>query len=584
MIGSRASAALLAALLANPGAAFAQAASGAPVPLAPSVAPPPTGPAQPSPPPRAAPGRTDLPVAVDRLAAVDPDSVGLIGDGDGGLGVGMWNGTARALAVDLVRDLPAPLASPAMRSLARRLLLTNATAPDGKADTSLLATRARKLVDLGATADAAELIRAAPPRAGGEALARVEVDGRFYANDNGGACAKVRGIDDHGGYWQQALAYCLALAGETEKASIVTDLMRERGAEATPVFFGLIDALLGDKNAKIDLPPDPNALTLAMMRTANRKLPDSAASSARAAVLRVVALSPNADLGTRLAAAERAAMLGALRPSELAEIEAGVPFAPDELARASEIAASQWGPRARSLLLRAALAATAPQARAEILKRGFALARDKGGLAELRLLVAPALKGFLPAPETMDVAADVGTALYLLGRPKEAEAWYVAVEQAAPSNEDAARAWTALWPLARLAVRPGSWDASMTARWRAAQGPAGAEAAGRARAETVFALFEGLGQRVPSAAWNTLVADAKPQDAALPDPAVLYALDHAAREKRRAECVALALIALGPRGPSAANPLALGAVVGALANAGLEADARAIAVEAAAGG
>jgi hypothetical protein len=532
-----------------------------------------------------APGRTDLPVTIDRLAAVDPDSVGLIGDNDGGLGVGMWRGSSRAQAIELVQLLPAPIDSAAMRSLARRLLLTTATAPDGKSDHGpLLLARARKLSELGAVAESVELIRAAPPGAADARLAQVAVEGLFFANDNSGACARVRGVDHQGGYWQQALAYCLALAGETEKASVIADLLRERGAETLPGFLGLIEAILGDKNARVELPAEPSALTLSMMRTAKRKLPEAVASSRTAAVLRFMALAPNADLAARLTAAERAAALGALSAGELAEIEAGVPLTPDEMPNAVAISEAQWTPRARALLLRAALAETAPAARAALLMRAFALAREKGGLATFRQVARPALDGFAPVSETLAVAGEVGATFYAFARAKEGDAWYAAVERAAPSNPDAARAWTVLWPLAQLATRPAAWDPTMVMKWRAAQGPAGREDAGRARATLVFVLFEAVGQPVPADAWTSLVNGASAGEPAPSEPAAIYALNHAVREQRRAETVALALIALGSRGPTGASPLALGAVIGALARAGLEADARALALEAAAGG
>ena len=124
----------------------------------------------------------------------------------------------------------------------------------------------------------------------------------------------------------------------------------------------------------------------------------------------------------------------------------------------------------------------------------------------------------------------------------------------------------------------------MVAKWRAAQGPAGKEAAGRARAAMVFALFEALNQPFPSEAWTSLLGGPKAEAVAPPDPALIYALDHVAREGRRAETVALALQAIGPGGPAAASPLALGVVASALSRVGLEGDARALAVEAACGG
>jgi len=586
MTASRASAALLAiALIGGPAAAAD--APGAPVPLGPQ-------PTRPAPSPSAAPaaspttpGPTGGAVTVDRLGAVDPDSVGLIGNPQGGLGVDLWRGTSRSVAAGLLQALPAPLESPALRRLERRLLLTTATAPEGKAeDGPLLLHRAQKLLDLGDAQAAIELVRAAPTGLANERIARIEVEGLFLGNDNAGACARARGVvgDYQGSYWQQALAYCLALAGDSEKAAMIADLLRERGAETPPAFFALMDAVSGDRNARIPAVDEPTALLLSMMRTANRKLPDSMAQSSRPAVLRAVALAPNADLAARLAAAERAAVFGAISPEELADIYAGIPFTPDELANPIASAEAQWGPRGRALLLRAALAQSAPAKRAEVLQRALQLGREKGGLAELRRAILPALDGIAPAPELMFFAADAATALYAAGRTKEASAWYDAAEAAAPNDQLAARAWTVLWPLSRLVAGDKPWDANLVTKWRAAQAAGGDDDAARSRAATVFALFEAFGQPVPSEAWSGLVRGARTVEASMPDPAVWYALDRAARDGRRGEAVALTLIAIGPRGPRAASAMTLAAAIAALLRADLDADAHAMALEAAAGG
>jgi hypothetical protein len=534
---------------------------------------------------RAKPGRSDLPVTVDRLSAVDPDAVGLIAEAGGGLGVDLWKGTSRALAVSLVQSLPAPIESAAMRDLARRLLLTTAAAPQGTSEEGpLLLARARKLLDLGYIGAAVELIRAAPASAADERLAQIEVEGLFFAGNNAGACGRVRGADFPMPYWQQALAYCLALAGESEKSSMIADLLRERAGVAPPAFFGLMEAIGGDRNVKVELGGEPSALLLSMMRAANRKLPESIARSERAAVLRRVAVAPNADLAVRLAAAERAEAFGTLSGEELAEIQAGVPFTPEEIGKAQALAESQWGPRARSLLLRVALAQKAPEARIEAVQKAFAIARQKDGLGAARRVMLPAFLGIEPAPDTIGFASEAGVALYALGRVKEADGWYAAVERAAPNDAQAARGWTALWPLYTLATPRAAVDPTLVARWRSAQLGSGVDDAARNRAALMLALFDALGQPLPGDSWSSLVRGARSTESTLPDPAVWYALERAARDGRRGETVALALIAIGPRGPAEAGALTMPQVIGALRRIGLEMDARALALEAAAGG
>jgi hypothetical protein len=179
-------------------------------------------------------------------------------------------------------------------------------------------------------------------------------------------------------------------------------------------------------------------------------------------------------------------------------------------------------------------------------------------------------------------AASAGQVLYGQGAVDEAEAWYAAVVQAASANKDAARAWIALWPLARIARPSEPWNADDAARWRSAVLRGGDDAA-RAHAVTAFAMFEAVGLPVGTEVWSGLIGS-QSSGSAMPDPAVWRALDRAAADGRRAEAVALALIALGADGPARGHPNVVATVVAALRRLGLEADARTLALEAASSG
>ena len=69
--------------------------------------------------------------------------------------------------------------------------------------------------------------------------------------------------------------------------------------------------------------------------------------------------------------------------------------------------------------------------------------------------------------------------------------------------------------------------------------------------------------------------------AAPTDPALWHSLRAAAADKRLGETVLLVLVALGQRDLAQASPLTLSAVIVALRQVGLDAEARALAVEAA---
>ena len=532
----------------------------------------------------AAPKRT-TPVEIKKLSEIDPDSVGVMDASQGGFGVDMWEGTERALVARLLPLLPARMRSPAMRDLARRLLLTRATAPKGKPDRpSLLALRVGRLFAMGDITAARQLLDNAPAQLVEESLTRIRIESLFFGNDNSGACKQVRSHVQQfqGPYWQQATAFCLALAGEHAKATLVADILAEREGAADPAFFTAMDALSGSRDAVVENLKNPQALQLSMMRAANLRLPDGVAVSDKPTILRAVALSPNADLDVRLAAAEGARALGALSVAELGELYAGIRFESTELENPLTTADVKWGPRGRALLLRTATGQDVPTARAEVLKRAWRLAKEKGGYGLILMSGLPMLLSIEPAGELVWFAHDAGRALFGAGRRGEALGWLALARREAGGNAEAAAAATALWPLAVLSDVEETipFDAAELDKWWQAQKKdGGAAAPGRAR--LLFGLLAALDKPVATGLWTQLIGDARPVTAAMPNPALRHALRVASADLRVGETVMLALIVLGENGVAGAGAMAVEAAVAALNTVGLRHEARALALEAA---
>jgi hypothetical protein len=573
-----------------------------PAPTQPMPArPAPVRPSPPSviePPPSSGPAPLILPkVEVQPLGAPDPDSVGVLDDAQGGLGIDMWRGTDRAVVARMMPLLPHRAGSPTVRDLMRRLLLTRATAPKASAPSggdaaaapggkagvpSLLGLRIEALFAIGDLDGALKLFRLADPDRAGARLIQDEVEALFFNNDNSGACKVVR---EHaqsfpGVYWLQANAYCLALGGEKAKAGLVTELLGEHRNEVNPAFFTMMDAIGGDRNAKVDSLADPLALHISMMRAANLALPDDVVNSGRPNVLRAVALSPNADFALRLKAADGAFAAGALSVTQLQEIYANVPFQPDELAKPLSAAEAAWGPRGRALLMRAAAQHDVPNARAELLQKAFQLGRDKGGLPIVLRAAVPLLAPIKPTVELMWFAADAGRALYAAGQVQDANAWYALARQNAATDKAAAGAATALWPMAALAGAEGATADIPAAfgRWWAQQPKDKQAAASALRGQRVLALLDANGKQTGGDAWAALAAAAPDAQGAGPSPAVLHMLSGAASGHRRGETVMLALVALGDAGP-AAPAQAVEAAARALRAVALQKGARALSLE-----
>lgn len=574
-----------------------------PAPSAPAAIP-----ATPAPAPQMAPGNADR-VQEDALQAIDADAVGTLSAADGGFGETMWQGTPRALIDTLLPRLPIGVESVAMRSLTRRLLLTAAVPPkpepaaDGQPAAKpggLIAKRIGLLVAMGDLASAEALMTATPSRGDDPALARIEADVRFLANDNARACtltaSHIRDTDSV--YWQKALIFCQALAGEHAKAALGVGLLRELGTD-DKVFYALVDALAGSaapvkpapakgaKDAKdskpapkiLDSMPSPTPLTLAMARAANLPLPADVLAPSQPSVLRVVATSPNVPVEMRLEAGERAEAAGALPTDTLRQLYMAVNFSEEALANPLSRAEAESGPLSRALLYRTALIQTVPTAQAEAVSRALALARKGGRYPSAVRTFMPILKRIPPSTELLWFAPEMVRSSLVGGEADMAKAWFGILRASALFNPESAASVTALRPVLRLAGSEETVDwtpAELTAWWDGVRG----RPDDRKRAELLFSLLDAFGDAAPEVLWAGLLDKAQRVTAAIPQPALWFRLRDAATAGRVGETVLLSLLTLGDGGPAAAEPVLLHDVLARLKSIQREADARALAVEA----
>ena len=530
-------------------------------------------------------GRGSAPVDVQALQAVDTDSVGVIDDAEGGLGVDMWGRSNRTLVAQAIALLPRNIASPAMRDLMRRLLLTRAMAPARTSGgPSLLSLRINALFGLGDLESAMALLSRAPIASTEEQLLLIEVESRFFQQDNAGACGKVQASAQEfkDPYWQQAMAYCLALAGKTAEAALMSDILAERSATVHPAFFAAMDSLSGSPPLAIASLSSPTALYLSMMRTASIALPLDVSDKATAAVIRAIALSPNATLELRLAAAENAAERGILPSKTLAEIYNAVPFEASVLEAPLTQAEAEWGSRGRALLMRAAGRQSVPAARAEVLQAAFRIARAKGGLRSLAVASRPMIKAMTLTPELAWFAGTAARTLIAVGEFDDARKWIELdlrhTREKAGENSPPG----VLWPLAILIGAEGSGevsDAALQAWWQSQNLENAPATIGAAR--VLFGLLDAFEIPVPASLLAPILGAPPVQDSRSPDTGLRIALRRAVAAGHKGEIVALSLLALGDAGPTPDNLQAVNLSVRALSKIGLTMEAQRIALEAA---
>jgi hypothetical protein len=571
MPASRASAFAFALIVAGLGPAAAQ--TGPPVRLGPPQRLTPAPPAPETHGPGTERPATDSAasgIQVAPLAALDPDWAGPLGPGEGGFEPGLWQGTPRALILELAPRLPVTT-SPTLQSLERRLLLSNAQPAPGDGG-GFLGIRVDRLLAMGAV-DEAQALLAVGPRRDSEAAERAAIELKLLAGDRDGACRDIgEGMRRRQGvWWERALVACQALAGQRDQAALGLGLLREQKAPPDPAFDTLVEAV-GGRQAKLASLPDASPLHLALLQAAKQPFPGDLATVKHPATLRTLASAEGVSPAQRLAAAQRAAAFGALPLDELRALYDAVESTAEERASSISKAVADKGPRGRALLWQAAKAQPNPAARAELLGKLLEQARTSGDYLLAARTVEPLLSELRLSPELADHAGIAARALYAAGRAPDARAW-LALADGETQRE--------LLPLAQLAQagdaprpEPGALRA-----WVEAKQKRDAEAGTRA-ATLVLGLMEALGETVPPDAWVPILGNPAVAPAAVSTAAPMLALPGAVAGKRLGETLLLALPLLAEGDRLTASSVALARGVEALRLAGLEADARALAVEA----
>lgn len=515
-------------------------------------------------------------IGTDALKAPNPEAAGTMDVLQGGFSATMWNGTSIEVARTLIPRLPGANASPIVRSLERRLLLTAAIPPDGtKPGTkpSLVELRAERLLALGDLEGVAGLSSVAPSSVEGAIATKVQRDAHLLAGRTQEACARVQpGSDPENA---RLLTFCHLVSGRTLEGNLALDLLRERKA-ADSGFIAAAEILAG-------LPPIPNAkievselspLHVALFKAAKMALPEMAVANAPVTVAAAIAGNPATPMDQRVAAAERAEAVGLMSADDLRKLYLELTFAPDEMGSPMDRAASA-GPSAgygRALLFRAAFDQPDPLLKARFAARAIELAVARNrvpGTARVFEAIIAAIR-----PETLlsREAPFFARAFYALGRPEAAAKWL----DIAKADVSVVREAEKLWPLTALGEEPGKVvSLAGLAGWRASLAGFAPDVVARRNA-VVLGVLAGLGAKVPDSAWLEVLS----LPTGGPNPGLFALMQGAALDARLGGTLLAGLATMGDVPLDRVDPMTLSEVISALAVVGLAEDARQLALEA----
>ena len=185
-------------------------------------------------------------VMITELPITNIRWIGNLGKKDGGLGLEMWKGTDSTFALTILKLLPVNAPSPAMRNLAKRLLLSDAFQPSKKEEKGLqaispsgkpiisedqeatfLPLRFAKLASLGAKNELIELGNLVPTEDMLGVLAKEAIYARLLSGETNKVCDEVIELAKrtNESYWRKALIVCQLILGNRDDALLSLELL-----------------------------------------------------------------------------------------------------------------------------------------------------------------------------------------------------------------------------------------------------------------------------------------------------------------------------------------------------------------------
>ncbi|GLQ05628.1 hypothetical protein [Sneathiella chinensis] len=514
---------------------------------------------------------------VERLDAINPASVGLIGSDDGGLGASLWRGTEPRVIDLLYSGMPTSSVSAQTRDLQRRFLLTGALVPGSQeVGQSILETRLRKLRDAGLGADAVRMLDRLPLGSKTAATDALHADLALLAGENDKACA-LRDAASTDSFQVKLDIFCKLLAEDFDRAELGASLLAEQG-EKDPLFFALVARLAGGEGAVKVAQDTLSGLDVAMIRAAGLSLDGAAFDRAPSGVVAALMKAPSVLTSGQGDLAFRLAREGLLPAADLRALLEGAGKADSKAAPSSVDAV--YG-----ALLKAVSDASSASAKAEQLETLFSLASANGDFSVISALVIDDVAGLEPDAYVANFELQALKALILHNRFEAASEWERHIRRSALQGNAAERlaARKTVAKLDAYLLLAGGqslsrWNQSSLVGWLNAVADDPEQAS---KTEFLLLSLEALGYSISAEDWEEALPAALSAVSGTSNGVLERNLTAAAGNRRVGEVVGLSLALLGKDGAETLSSNSLAVVLSGLRAVGLEREAGRLAFEAA---
>ncbi len=568
-----------------------------------------------------------LEVETLELVETVPAGMGLMREKDGGFPTTLWHYSERERIEQLLSILSVPTKSPVMESLTKKLLLSAAEVPGENVthieetmpeDTLIseddmlseseipeeilteraseeelaqfLSLRIQKISEAGDLKTLVSFLKLLP-RESYDGSREVS-DLMLMAGDISSACGLARqameqdqNADPDAHYWLKLLAYCQAMDGNAEAATLTIDLLIEQGDQDF-IFYDLINKLSRDEmDAEADESYSPglgqlNPMIYSLLSVLEKPIDAQIFADAPALVLYALSGNANVHKEDRLMAAAQSYSNATFPVNRIIPLYNNISFSASEYDNAIAIARADETVIGDVLLYQSAAKQIDDGQKAEILKAIWERAAPLRDMPRAAFLNARTVRSLEPKEELLFHAHHITRALMLAGNDRKAREWYAFVRTAAFNGHvDATRALVDIWPMMIVSDQNDDipWSKGILDLWWNGQMVLSPELR-KEKASLFYSVVEALGITVPEAMWQELIGPLA-QENSHPIPVAIWRnLIKAVAEKRQGETILLCLLA-AEGGASNLDPTGASAVIRALRSVGLDQEAHDLALE-----
>ena len=412
------------------------------------------------------------------LDPLNLDAIGLLAAGGTGYPIDLWQGSDVRELLVLISALPGGTSSPTANAIKRKLLLSSAPFPitpeSGVEIEDLLFQRLAQLYRAGDLASLLSLFEQIPAAERSPRISRMMVEAYLLDGDMESACALAKTGQREEGTpdWLKITSICLVLEGEEDQARFNLTLLTETGDMdfAYQSLFEGVVKLVSEERGEIstlameegdggfsnffsgqffllsELTPLHVAILKLLGRNVEIALDENAGVSS--VLLSALARWSGLTLETKLEVADQALAGGILEEHFLSTLVGAYTFSPQDKETAYLLDYESWGVKSDALFYALAKEAFDFDAAIKHIREGWARARYGGRAAFMAGLYMDAMAEIPPDSAYISFAPDAVRIALLTGNWQVALYWYQTVHAPASTGDaEATRMLVEMWPL-----------------------------------------------------------------------------------------------------------------------------------------